>query len=382
MSIEFSQIPERLNYPRHIKGQLSTLHSDIITYVSSIYDGSHELRSKTIRLLNTVTRYVVEGDSFPETWVSKNNPFGAIELEDELSLKDHLGALYINPKLVNWDIPIVVENSGLKSSVKPAIPVVPTASSKMRPSGQKIKMSEETDKSDLYIQPPMVPQFDIGKPWMSAVIDGTVYCIYTSIPEVPTKQNEISVTTNVYQMTDAQLMSLYPRNFIRTRSPIMYENNTEFRYHPQLGIILPIDGYTEDQLVDNIIRYPHLFKLSKIKNDEVISFYNTIEIDGQLYKVSDVWKDLPDTSKIPYTADFVKEYVVRRYLLERDVKGIEHQYPMFGELKPFLTLFTTASDYIQLGYTDVVSVARQCVESRVAYKRSRNPVIRRVEENV
>lgn len=375
MSVEFSQIPARLQYPRHIKGMLSSLHSDVVTYVSNIYDGSHELRSKTIRLLNTITRYVVEGDSFPEKWSSVKNPFENIEIEDELTLKDQLNDLYINPKMVNWDIPIVSEPARKSDAQKTTTPIVPQA----KQTKQKIRTYQETDKSDLYIQSPTVPQFDINKPWVSRVIDGTVYCIYTSIPEIPTKQNEISVTTDVTKMSDSQLLNLYPNNFIKTRSPVMYEARPEFKYHPQLGVILPIEGFTEDELVDNIVKYPHLFKLSKLKDGEAISFYNTLELDGELLKISDIWKELPDTSKIPYNADFVKEYVVRRYLLERDLKGVKHAYPMYGDLSPFLTLFTTTSDYIHLGYTDVVEIARQCVESRVAYKRSRNPVLRRVE---
>ena len=388
MNIEFSQIPAKFNYPRHIKGKLSTLHSDVISFVSKVYDGSHELRSKTIRLLNTITRYIVEGDAFPANWSSNSNPFENIEIEDELTLKDQLETLYINPKAINWDISIVAENAGItsKKEQQPAAPIVPKDAVVNRtvPSStnSNIKLIKETDKSDLYIQPPVVPQFDINKPWMSTVIDGTVYCIYTSIPEIPTKQNEISATTNVHLMTDAQLLNLYPNNFIRTRSPVMYEAIPGFHYHHQLGVVLPIEGYTQEQLIDNIIKYPHLFKLSKIKDGEVISFYSTIEIDGELKKISEIWKVLPDTVKIPYNTDFVKEYVVRRYLLERDVKGIEHKYPMFGELNPFLTLFSTMSDYIHWGYKDVTGIARQCVNSRVAYKRSRNPVIRRVEGNV
>ncbi len=374
MSVEFSQIPVKLNYPRHIKGKLSSLHSDIITYVSTMYDGSHELRSKTIRLLNTVTRYVIEGDTFPENWSSSKNPFENIEVEDEFSLKEVLEGLYINPKLINWDIPIVSGKN--EYSEKPSI--LPDQPKKVF--HNVVKTVQETDKRDLYIQPPVVPQFDVNKPWITTVIDGTVYCIYTSIPEIPTKQNEISVTTDVNIMTDAQLLNLYPSNFIRTRSPVMYEPCLDFSYHPQLGVLLPIEGFTEQQLIDNIIQYPHLFKLSKLKDSEIISFYNTIEINGELYKIADVWKELSDTSKIPYTADFVKEYIVRRYLLERDVKGIKHSYPMYGELHPFLTLFTTPSEYVQFGYTDIVGIAHKCVESRVAYKRSRNPILRRVED--
>lgn len=373
MSIEFSQIPAKLRYPRHVQGKLSSLHSDIITYVSTIYDGSHELRSKTIRLMNTITRYVVEGDTFPAGW-SSARPFDRIEIEDELTLKEELGDLYINPKEINWDVSILVESNKVSKSSDTSKPVQEKKSSQ-----NKIKVIQETDKSDLYIQPPLVPQFDINKVWMSTIVDDTQYCIYTSIPLIPTKQNEISVTTDVNMMSDSQLMNLYPNNFIKTRSPVMYEPLDNIKYHPQLGLILPIEGYTESQLIDNIIKYPHLFKLSKVKDGEPISFYNTIEIDGELQKVSDVWNELSDTSLIPYTADFVKEYVVRRYLLERDVKGVQHSFPMYGELNPFLTLFTTYSDYIHWGYTDVIDIARKCVQSRVLYKRSRNPVLRRCE---
>ena len=381
-SMEFSQITARLPYPRHVKGKLSSLHADVITYVTNIYDGSNDLRKKTIRLLNTITKYVIEGDSFPENWSSSVSPFDNIVIEDELTLKDQLDTLYINPRSVNWDIPIVTPTVGKPSSTSStSVPLVPDTKIQ-KPSASKVKLMQETDKRDLYIQPPTVPQFDVTKPWLSTVINGSVYCIYTSIPEIPTKQNEISVTTDVNRMTEAQLLNLYPNNFIRTRPPIMYEPNQDFHYHSTLGLILPIEGFSESQLIDNIIKYPHLFKLSKIKDGETVSFYTTIEIRGQLYNISEVWKDLPDTSKIPYTAEFVKEYVVRRYLLERDLQGVKHKYPMYGSLDPYLTLFTSTSDYIHMGYKDVVGMARQCVESRVAYKRSRNPVMRRVENNV
>lgn len=380
MSVDFSQIPAKFNYPRHVKGKLSSLHSDIITYVSTIYDGSHDLRNRTIRLLNTLTRYIIEGDTFPENWSSTKNPFEGIEIEDELSLKENLEKLYINPKDVHWDISPVSESVVMPTN-KLAKPVksVQSSSGTNKPSTTHIKIAPETDKSDLYISPPTVPQFDVNKPWVSAVIDGTVYCIYTSVPAIPTKQNEVSATTDSSLMKDEHLLRLYPKNFIKTRSPSMYNPVEGLKCHPQLGIIIPIAGFTENQLIDNLIKYPHLFKLSKMKDEEVISFYNTIEIDGELMKVSDVWKELPDTSKIPYTADFVKEYVVRRYLLERDVKKIQHRFPMYGTLDPYLTLFSTTSDYISWGHTRVVDIARQCVDARVSYKRSRNPVLRRVE---
>ena len=84
-------------------------------------------------------------------------------------------------------------------------------------------------------------------------------------------------------------------------------------------------------------------------------------------------------SKIPYNREFVKEYVVRRYLLERDIYHIHHVYPMFGRLDPFLTLFMPYEEYKKNGYNNSVDIAKQCVKSRVSYKTSRNPVLRRLE---
>ena len=371
MSIEFSQIPACLNYPKNIKGKLSSLHSDIITYVSNNYDGSHDMRMRTVCLLNTVSRYLIDGDALPTGW-DPHKPFQKIVVESDLDLRDQLGDVYINPKNVNWDIQI-------SSSTQPSVENHSYRVLPPKKSQSKIKISEETDKSDLYISPPAVPQFDVNKPWASTIIDGTQYCIYTSLPVVPTKQNEISVTTNVDLFSESQLLHLYPLNFIKTRSPVMYDLVSGISYHKDLGVLLPIEGFTDQEILDNVIKYPHLFKLSKLKDGEAISFYNTVEINGQLERVSDVWKELPDTSKIPYTAEFVKEYVVRRYLLERDLRRVKHKYPLYGNLDPYLTLFSTTSDYISWGHSDVIEIAKQCVRSRVAYKQSRNPVLRRIE---
>jgi hypothetical protein len=124
-----------------------------------------------------------------------------------------------------------------------------------------------------------------------------------------------------------------------------------------------------------------LYKLTKIVDGTLQNFVSTIELDGKLHKVSEIWSSLPESSIIPYVVDFVKEYVIRRYLLERDILGMKHNYPMFGTLEPFLTLFTTPEDYQTFKYFDPIELARACVKSRVSYKRSRNPILRMVESN-
>jgi hypothetical protein len=159
----------------------------------------------------------------------------------------------------------------------------------------------------------------------------------------------------------------------------MYEPREGLKLHPKLGLLLPIKNYTEDQLIDNLVKYPHLFKLLRQIGSDICSFYVHIEIDGKLSGILDVWDDLPDTKLIPKQSEFVKEYVVRRYLLERDIDHVDHKYPLFGKLEPFLTLCMTSAEYAELGYKDAITLAKQCVVSRVNYKISRNPIVRRLE---
>ena len=184
-------------------------------------------------------------------------------------------------------------------------------------------------------------------------------------------------------MRDNELLNLFPNQFIRTRAPVMYERYTGMDYDSQLGCLFNIGNgkYTREQLIDNIIKYPHIFKLMRPTNDEYVynSFYSEIEIDGQLYPIKEVWKDLDDTVYIPFKSEFVKEYVVRRYLLERDIDGIEHKYPFYGSFNPYLTLFMPFADYAKRGYNDPIELAKACVKCRVDYKQSRNPIIRRLQ---
>ena len=66
----------------------------------------------------------------------------------------------------------------------------------------------------------------------------------------------------------------------------------------------------------------------------------------------------------------LKEYVIRRYLLERD-NGVEHKYKLRGNLQPYITLFAPPEFY----NTDPVELARTAVKARVEFLRSRNPYL-------
>ena len=103
-----------------------------------------------------------------------------------------------------------------------------------------------------------------------------------------------------------------------------------------------------------------------------------MEIDGELRDTVEVWDSLEISKWIPKNVDFIKEYVVRKYLMDIEHKGATYKYPLFGTLDPFLTLFMPASEYTKRGY-DALELAKQCVLSRVSYKQSRSPVIRRIQ---
>ena len=410
-TIDFLQLTTKLPYPVTVKGKLSTVHATMIDQFLLEFTNKHTEKLRVIHAINCVSYMYVSHDSFPANW-NEQDPLHTFQNLDDDFLKDRLGTLYISAKDVDWsDVPVsentINTNSGDSSDImsetnQPTEPKVFTSEQNTYTAVSRLdnlsasriaEIAESasrnystspiipTDKSDLYIQPPVVPRFDFNHPWRSGIINDTAYVIYPSYPVVPTRQNEISVTTDINKFSDADLRRLYPNCLIRTRAACMYEPYGKLILDPKLGLILPIEGYTKQQLVDNIIRYPHIFRLLKQIDYSIDSFYSTIEIDGELHRISEVWNTLPESVSIPYTKEFVKEYVVRRYLLERDIKGIDHKYKMYGTLDPYLTLFTSIGDYISMGYTDIIQMAKDCVYARIRYKQSRNPIIRGLDNN-
>lgn len=396
-SIDFLQLTTKLPYPPSIRGKLSTVHAALIDQFLATFTGKHTEKMLVVHAINCVSYMYMSSDSMPFSW-DETDPIHTYRHTEDDELEETLGDMYISTRDIDWSN-VVEQSSDSDSESQTLITSTTNISNE-----QQVKVQESihqfavnpsitnsipsvfssvvvpTDKSDLYIQPPVVPRFDISHPWKSGVIDDTAYVIYPSYPIVPTKQNEISMTTDVNKMSDNDLRRLYPNCLIRTRAACMYEPYGDLILDPKLGIILPIDGYTKVQLVDNIVKYPHIFRLLKQVDGTLDSFYSTIEIDGELHKVSEVWNTLPEANLIPYTKEYVKEYVVRRYLLERDIKGIDHKYKLYGSLDPFLTLFTSPTDYINMGYDNILQMAKNCVAARVSYKMSRNPVLRRLKD--
>lgn len=387
------------------------MHSLIITYVFSHYKNSRKYKQQIVNALNLVTYNVYNLDPTPFSW-DKSSPLTTIpNLPDEDSFLEVIGNIYLTVEGIDWSelkpthdflqdtdtqsaAPSTTKTSGQlnsnsnsnsssSSNTFSSSPVAskPTQTHRVNQLNQEAVI-RVTPKQDLYIQPPSIPQFDYKKPWMKCIDGPDSLVIYTTLPEIPTRQNEISVTTDVNKMTRKELINLYPNQLIRTRASVMYEELEGVTLHPEFGLILPIEGYTQEQLVDNVVKYPHIFKLLREVNNEFYSFYTHIEVDGELVGILDIWDDLPEAKLLPRNKEFVKEYVVRRYLLERDIKHVEHKYPIHGTFDSFLTLFMPSDKYIQYGYNDVEELARQCVLSRVSYKQSRNPVIRRMMQHV
>lgn len=390
--IKFTSISEKYQVDKTCKGKLSELHAMLITYVVSHFKDTKKYKQQVVDALNLITYAVYSGDILPFDW-KPSNPFLNMPEFDEDLIQETLGDVYLTIDAIDWDVSVTAgfDDTYLYSNKgnKPNIAKNSESDKKSTSRKTSVKSSKSvstksqsfspTPKQDLYIQSPVVPRFDYNDKWMQGHEGCDDLVIYTTLPRIPTRQNEISCTTDVTKMTYSELMNLYPNTVIHTRAPLMYEHIENLDYEDDIGVLLPIEGYTREQLIDNIIQYPHFYKLARQIDDQLYSFYTHIEIDGKLVSVLDVWNDLSDTKRIPRQKEFVKEYVVRKYLLDLTVKGVKYNYPLFGSLDPFLTLFMPYNKYVERGYTDTESLARQCVVSRVKYKLSRNPIVRRLD---
>ena len=407
--IRFTEIPDKIGKGSAKFNILTSIYSEIIQNVIDSFENTRKYKQRTVDAIN-ITTYVV--------LVDRNTHFKLNTLDYDINnyphIEDMIGPWYLTIDSIEWNIEPSIhdedtnddqnvkatdQNEVIASSTDDVPIIKDVLSSKQTISTKKAKL---TPKTNLYIQCPQYPQFDINNLWKVGFdkANNKMIGIYKSLPEIPRCQQEVSCTTEVEKMNRDELLRIFPNHFISTRQPELYVpmEGYDIEYDPELGAILPIgDGkYTREQLIDNIIRYPHLFQVnrdytdtgvvSKYSDDGFIQpIYNYIEIDGQLCLTSEVWKSLPDTQKIPPNSKYMKEYVVRRYLLERDIDGIQHKYPMIGELRPFLTLFMPPEEYLQRGYISdlqdsAAGLARKCVEARIAYHQSINPMIKRIEK--
>lgn len=394
--IKFTNISENYQVKKSFKGTLSSMHSSVITYVIKHYQGTAKYKEQVIKVINTITYAVYAAEPLPFDW-SPQNPFVNMPEIEEDAIKEVLGDIYLTVDAVDWDLkvveepePAISERTNIQTS---SVPKAPNIMSVAKPTFKPIDKTEEpvvdhaiklTDPLDLYLQAPEVPQFDYNKPFMQGVDGADRLVIYTTLPEIPKRQRDISATTDINKMSDSDLLNLFPNHFIQTRAQAMYED-IGLERDPQFGNIIPIEGYSTEQILKCIIEYPHLYKLARHQSGlqsgtNFPSFYGWMEIGGELIPTMDIWDTLPISKQIPRQAEYIKEYVVRKYLLDRDIGNCYFKYPLYGELHPFLTLVMPAEEYMKHGY-DPLTIARQCVLSRIAFKQSRNPIIRRLKQN-
>lgn len=384
--IRFYDIPDRIKYPANCQAKLTDLHNEIIQYTSDNFSSKVSFKRSVIKAMNTISYLLVSGDSIPKDWKPKNLTFGLPDISED-SLKSKLKNSYISQTSIDWSELVESDNNSIDSSTDESSELVKHDSEmsfKQFEQPEQLSGLSHSEPEDLYLQGPLIPQIDTSKIWASGDIDGTKLVIYQSLPVVPTRQCEISITTDVSLLSERDLMKLYPDRRFYTRNSDLYRKVDGLYYEEGLGCVLPIKDFSRSQIIDNMIKYPHLENILRLGKSasgaKYVEFWKFIEIDGELHRTKDIWDSLPESSFIPKSKFFMEEYVIRRYLLERDVEGINHRFKMFGSLNPFLTLFMDSDSYIRYGYKNVVEIARQCVCSRVSYMKSRNPILRRLGE--
>ena len=418
--IKFTQIPVQLDYPKKHKAALSTWHSRIVEDTIEKYKNSRDFRDTVCGMMNVITMMILSGDTIPKN-MTVNDLFIHLTTVSFQEMEDVCGSLFLEQSQIEWDVEptpstldkyspeqlhemmekhlkenmsefmgeapelysaiasAVIEAKdadAVKTAPQDAAPAPPVKPAPDPVPSVVSASSEHTPKEDLFFSPRTVPTFDKDREWFTGFANGCEYAVYTTLPEIPQCQRGVTITTDIRKLRDADVMRLFPNRRIRTRPDCMYEPIDGVEMHPILGLILPIDGFTREQIIDNMIRYPFFHNPRRFVGDEIRSLYDEIEIDGELVRTIEVWDTLPISKIVPKTKEFLREYAARRFYLERDVQKIEHRYKTLGTYLPFATLFTTPDEYKQLGYSDALDLAWTCVKHRIFYHQTASPVLR------
>ena len=373
--MKFTEIPDTImnrrsvpNNMRPFLGTISSLDSKIIDYVQATPEFKPRDMIKIVRKMNSLAYQVIIGD-YIDFDVSTESGYNSIMLIDDVECSSKLGNLFIDVADVMWDVeysenvPIVSETL-IQESYNDESFVDPTN-----------KVSSE---SDISLSFPKVPRFDPNKVWaIGKDIYGRLIPIHPTLPEIPTVQNEISITTDVSKFSKQDLLNLFPNKRLKPRHDELYQKVEGFDWDPVLGYIPKILDFTKEQIVENLIKYPKFnYMYREFGEDNRVNFTSFLESNENLVPLKVAVEVVPDMVALPKSKIFYMDYIVRRYLLERDVLGIEHKFPMYGTFDPFMTLFTTMEEYAALGYSDFESMAKQCVIGRVKFYQSRNPLVR------
>lgn len=387
--MKFTEIPDiistRTDVPVRIKkiqSYIGTLLSEIVEEVILQYEPTAKFKRSIIDLMNTVFCYILRGDSFQDNWNPKQLITG-IELLSPTDYEDELGDLTIRESDIVWDIEYKYDSKSNSNTSDPIKPMSETVLSFSNMNSKQLisndSLNTKSKKDDITFEFPKYPCLNINKVWAIAKDEADrPIPIYVTLPEIPKKQCEISATTDINNMTTSDLLRLFPSEIIQPRKDDMYFPIPGYEFDEVLGFIPHISGFTKKQIVDNIIRYPQFNYMYRIVDGERISFMKHIEVDGKLISISDALESIKDIQELPHKKLFIWDYIVRRYLLERDIKHIKHKYPLLGSFDPFMTLFMPSCIYAKYGYNNAEEIARNCVSGRVKFYQTRNPLIRRL----
>ena len=399
---------------RSIQTHLAEIQSVCPKYIQSLLSHPNLLRLKhrerAIDTLNSIVTAILKDDTLPDTIDARHG--SDYDIDD---MKSTLGNAYVTVDMFDWNVmldsadasdDVIISFSDHKQIKNDMNHDNSSSHSKNYANNDQNQMeitisSSDTAKSDfnstneeftgykskfedidLSFRP--LPIRDKSKLWDVCYDDcDREMKVYHSYPIIPTKQNEITITTPYDEISDVDLMRLFPDHFIHTRLKEMYEPREGFTLHPKLGFIPKITGFTEEQVIDNIIKYPrfaHIFRLvddpEKFQRKKRVAFISRIEVDGKLLNLKEAIKTVEDMKCLPNLNVFYFDYIMRRYLLERDYHTVEHKYPLDGYLQPFTVLFMTPEEYAEFGYTDPIDLAKQCVKHRVQFYQSVHPLTR------
>ena len=431
--LNISQLIDNYELPQKYRAKAMECYVCVYEYISDRWNNTLKQKREWVKDLNILTYMILSGDTFPILW-DPHRPFEELIKVSEDEVKDKLGEYYLTLDSIVWDVQIVFPEETVKR-IDQAVETVQksrqaemnmisdrhtiTSTTANRPVSN-YKKANVAHSADLKVQTvdqvnlktanklttmdeimldpgfPYFPNVDFNDYWILGEDEfGEEYGIPKSLPLIPQCQADISVTTDVNLMVDSDLLKLYPNHIMKLRSTFMYQHYEKeypkLEYDDDLGIIFPIAGYTLNDVRENILKYPDIINMGlgrigkkRISESSVQSevvweeFHKRIEINGKLELVTkSLWESLPELRILPPNRAFQQEYVVRKYLIERD-NGISHEKDIFGALYPFTTLFMPQEEYIKKGYKDTVELARRCVKSRVCYLRSRNPMLRRL----
>lgn len=368
--IKFSEFPDILNYPRLQRAKMETAHRQIIDVYTKETSSKGESFSdvETYALaVNYVTAMIMNEIYIPASFSSLSNITDLIQEannSDDYNIYELVADLpkdiVLDPRIIDYDETAgdltrgclfcathtmdepedlsTQDSDAPETTSETTIQEFSQLSNTYAAVDSNLKAEVLTPQHAVSLKHPAIPQIDYNKsPWISGVVNGEEYAIYESLPRIPTVQNEISVTTDSSIMRDRDFLNLFPNHVMHTRRPAMYEKVEGLYYDPDIGTVLPIEGYTLEQCIDNVIQYPHLFQLKRFVKNEWVMFSSYIEINGELMPSVAAWNTILDSKKIPAHPEYIYEYVLRRYLLERDIGKVYHKYDIWGTLDPFLT---------------------------------------------